>query len=69
MDIITGFITQFIYQNEENGFAIAKLKTQDHKSVIITGNIAVLEVGNFIEATYNRLFVFLSNTGNRSRLC
>lgn len=52
MDIITGFITQFIYQNDENGFAIAKLKTQDHKSVIITGNIAVLEVGNFIEATY-----------------
>lgn len=39
MEFIEGIITKYIYQNKDNNYAIAKVKTKDDKEVMIVGYI------------------------------
>jgi len=46
MDILKGIIERIVFENEENGFTIARLNSPTHDELVtIVGNIASVNAG------------------------
>lgn len=63
LELITGTIEKFLFQNDENGYAVFVLQAPQKKSITVTGYIPNIQVGQ--EVQLKGLWVFHSKFGKQ----
>ena len=51
MEIITGFVEHIVYRNEENGYTVLNLVSQDEDEITCVGVFQIISEGECLEAT------------------